>query len=64
MVAIEAGAEDISADDDVFEMLTEPADFTAVRQALEDGRGRDGERRAVLPALERWCRSTRPGAAS
>ncbi|HTY96297.1 MAG TPA: YebC/PmpR family DNA-binding transcriptional regulator [Solirubrobacteraceae bacterium] len=37
MVAIEAGAEDITADEDVFEVVTEPADFTAVRQALEDG---------------------------
>jgi YebC/PmpR family DNA-binding regulatory protein len=36
MVAIEAGAEDISADDDVFEVVTEPAQFGAVRQALED----------------------------
>jgi len=36
MVAIEAGAEDITADDDVFEVVTEPADFSAVRQALED----------------------------
>jgi len=36
MVAIEAGAEDISVDDDVFEILTEPADLTAVRAALED----------------------------
>jgi YebC/PmpR family DNA-binding regulatory protein len=36
MVAIEAGAEDINADEDVFEVVTEPADFSAVRQALED----------------------------
>jgi len=36
MVAIEAGAEDINADDDVFEIVTEPAGFSAVRQALED----------------------------
>ncbi len=36
MVAIEAGAEDISADEDMFEVVTEPADFSAVRQALED----------------------------
>ena len=36
MVAVEAGAEDISADEDVFEVVTEPADFTAVRQALEE----------------------------
>jgi len=36
MVAIEAGAEDISVDDDVFEILTEPSDLTTVRSALED----------------------------
>ena len=36
LAAIEAGAEDISADEDVFEVVTEPADFAAVRQALED----------------------------
>jgi len=35
MVAIEAGAEDISADEGVFEVVSEPADFTAVRDALE-----------------------------
>ncbi|HEV7528921.1 MAG TPA: YebC/PmpR family DNA-binding transcriptional regulator, partial [Solirubrobacteraceae bacterium] len=33
--AVEAGAEDISADDDVFEVISAPADFTAVRHALE-----------------------------
>ncbi len=36
MVAVEAGAEDISADEDVFEVVTEPADFARVRQALEE----------------------------
>jgi YebC/PmpR family DNA-binding regulatory protein len=36
MVAIDAGAEDISLDDDVFEIVTEPADLTAVRGALVD----------------------------
>jgi YebC/PmpR family DNA-binding regulatory protein len=36
MVAVEAGAEDISTDDDVFEVVTEPADFSTVRGALED----------------------------
>jgi YebC/PmpR family DNA-binding regulatory protein len=36
MVAIEAGAEDISVDDDVFEIVTEPSDLTAVRDALEE----------------------------
>jgi YebC/PmpR family DNA-binding regulatory protein len=33
--AVEAGAEDIAVDDDVFEVISEPADFTAVRHALE-----------------------------
>jgi YebC/PmpR family DNA-binding regulatory protein len=35
MVAVEAGAEDIFTDEDVFEVISEPADFTAVRRALE-----------------------------
>src|SRR3977135_3237995 len=33
--AIEAGALDVAVDDDVFEILTEPGDLTAVRTALE-----------------------------
>lgn len=36
MVAIDAGAEDIAADDDVLEVVTEPGDFAAVRAALEE----------------------------
>jgi YebC/PmpR family DNA-binding regulatory protein len=36
LVAVEAGAEDISADEGVFEVVTELADFAAVRRALED----------------------------
>jgi YebC/PmpR family DNA-binding regulatory protein len=36
MVAIDAGAEDISLDDDVYEIVTEPSDLTAVRSALTD----------------------------
>jgi YebC/PmpR family DNA-binding regulatory protein len=35
MSAIEAGAEDITADDDVFEVITAPSDFARVRSALE-----------------------------
>jgi YebC/PmpR family DNA-binding regulatory protein len=35
MVAVEAGAEDISTDEGVFEVIAEPADFTSVRRALE-----------------------------
>src|SRR5947209_17665816 len=36
MVAVDAGAEDIEQDDDVFEVLTEPSDLSAVRQAITD----------------------------
>jgi YebC/PmpR family DNA-binding regulatory protein len=34
IAAIDAGAEDISLDDDVFEVITEPADLGRVREAL------------------------------
>jgi YebC/PmpR family DNA-binding regulatory protein len=34
MAAIDAGAEDVALDEDVFEVITSPADFTAVREAL------------------------------
>ena len=36
MPAIEAGAEDISEDEGIFEVLTTPADLTSVRAALEE----------------------------
>jgi YebC/PmpR family DNA-binding regulatory protein len=36
MAAVEAGAEDISTDEDVFEDITEPSDFAQVRKALEE----------------------------
>jgi YebC/PmpR family DNA-binding regulatory protein len=36
MPAIDAGAEDISRDDDVFEVITEPSDLVPVRRALAD----------------------------
>jgi YebC/PmpR family DNA-binding regulatory protein len=36
IVAIDAGAQDVSVDDDVFEVLTVPAELAAVRAALED----------------------------
>jgi YebC/PmpR family DNA-binding regulatory protein len=35
MAAVEAGAEDITTDEGVFEVIAEPADFTGVRKALE-----------------------------
>lgn len=38
MDALDAGAQDFSADEDAFEITTEPADFSAVRDALE-GKG-------------------------
>jgi YebC/PmpR family DNA-binding regulatory protein len=36
MVAIDAGAEDISLDDDVYEIVSEPSELAAVRLALEE----------------------------
>jgi YebC/PmpR family DNA-binding regulatory protein len=36
MVAIDAGAQDIALDDDVYEILSEPTDLPAVRAALVD----------------------------
>jgi len=36
MVAVEAGAEDISLDEGAFEVIAEPADFTAVRKSIEE----------------------------
>jgi YebC/PmpR family DNA-binding regulatory protein len=35
MAAIDAGAEDMTSDDDVFEIVTGPTDLAAVREALE-----------------------------
>ena len=35
MVALDAGAEDFAEEDDSFEVLTSPDDFSAVREALE-----------------------------
>jgi YebC/PmpR family DNA-binding regulatory protein len=36
IVAVDAGAQDIEVDDDVFEILTDPSDITAVRAALDE----------------------------
>src|SRR5436309_1821879 len=35
MVAIDAGAEDVAVDENVYEVVTAPADLQAVREALE-----------------------------
>ena len=37
MPAVDAGAEDIVRDDDMFEVITEPTDLAAVRAALVEG---------------------------
>jgi YebC/PmpR family DNA-binding regulatory protein len=51
MAAVEAGAEDISSDEDVFEVIAEPADFTAVRDALEEaGVGMESAEMAYRPS--------------
>ena len=36
MLALDAGAEDFSEEEDCFEVITDPDEFSAVRQALED----------------------------
>ena len=38
MLALDAGAEDFNEEEDSFEILTAPEDFSAVRQALEDAK--------------------------
>ena len=37
MMALDAGAEDFSEEEDSFEITTSPEDFSAVREALENG---------------------------
>jgi YebC/PmpR family DNA-binding regulatory protein len=37
LIAIDAGAEDIALDDDVFEIISAPGDLVAVRDALTEG---------------------------
>ena len=36
MIALEAGAEDVKAEEEGFEIVTEPEDFDAVEKALAD----------------------------
>jgi YebC/PmpR family DNA-binding regulatory protein len=50
MAAVEAGAEDISVDEGIFEIVTQLEDFAAVRHALEDaGIEIDGSELAYRP---------------
>jgi len=52
MLAVEAGAEDILTDEDVFEVITEPSDFTTVRKALEQaGVEMDSAEMAYRPSI-------------
>lgn len=37
MVAIDAGAQDFSAEDEEFEIITEPSNFQEVKEAIEKG---------------------------
>ena len=52
MVAVEAGAEDITADEGLWEVVAAPADFMKVREALEQAGVEDRERGDGLPAFE------------
>ena len=36
MIALDAGAEDITSDDEIFEITTEPSNFAEVREKLEE----------------------------
>ncbi len=36
MLALEAGAEDFGAEDEIYQITTEPSDFSAVREKLEE----------------------------
>ena len=36
MLAVESGAEDFSADEEIYEITTDPSDFSAVREKLEE----------------------------
>ncbi len=36
MIAIDAGAEDFSSDEEIYEITTDPSDFTSVREKLEE----------------------------
>ena len=36
MLALDAGAEDFKVDEEIYEIITEPSDFDAVREKLEE----------------------------
>ena len=59
LAAIDAGAEDVAMDGDVWEIVTGPAELAAVRAALEDGGRRDRVLRARPARRPRARRSRR-----
>ena len=63
MVAIDAGAEDIGTDDDVFEITCEPSDLSAVRAALDGPGSRSRAPRSPSCRRRAWS-STRTARSS
>ena len=56
MLALDAGAEDFSDEEEAYEIITAPADFSAVREALEKENYpmRSEERRVGKECRSRW----------
>lgn len=59
MIALEAGAEDFLVEEEGFEVLTSPDDFSAVRQALED-KAINMESAEVTRIPQMWVSLTTP----
>ena len=58
MIALDAGAEDFSEEEDSFEILTDPDDFEEVRAALEEAGDPYGRCRGYNDSTE-LCNSDR-----
>ncbi len=52
MLALDAGAEDFSSDENCYEITTEPSDFSAVREALEEESTNMEEDELMMLALD------------
>lgn len=59
MIALDAGAEDFAVEEEGFEVLTAPNDFSAVRQALEDA-GIPMASAEVTRIPQTWAELTNP----
>ena len=53
MDALDAGADDFTAEEEIYEILTDPADYSAVREALE-AKGYSFMEAAVEPVPSTW----------